>query len=125
MSNNFISLVGHVGQAPTSKSFEDTGNKVAKFSFAVKVLSANSDEEKTMWIDVESWNGLADRVLSTVTKGRELVLHGRLAISTYSRDVNGVVVKMTKPVIKLTSYHLCGPKPIAEAESPPEEAIAS
>ena len=38
-------------------------NKVVKFSVAVKEYSANADEEKTMWIDIDAWNGLGDRVL--------------------------------------------------------------
>jgi single stranded DNA-binding protein len=109
--NNQITLVGYVGQAPTSVSFDDTGNKVVKFSLAVKEFSSNTDEEKTLWLDIDAWNGLGDRVLSTVTKGREVVIVGRLALSQFNKEVNGVSVQMTKPVIKLTSFHLCGKKP--------------
>lgn len=54
--NNAITIVGHVGQNPHSVSFGDTGNKVVKFSVAVKEFSPNSDEEKTMWLDVDAWN---------------------------------------------------------------------
>ena len=111
--NNSITLVGHVGQAPTSVSFDD-GKKVAKFSLAVKEFSSNTDEEKTLWIDVDAWNGLGDRVLATITKGREVVIIGRLALSQYDKEINGVSVPMTKPLVKLTSFHLCGKKPIEE-----------
>ena len=116
--NNSITIVGHVGQAPTSVSFGDTGNKVVKFSVAVKEFSSNTDEEKTMWIDVDAWNGLGERVLKTVTKGREVVVQGRLALSTFNREVNGVKVQLTKPVIKLTGFHLCGKKPVADETQP-------
>jgi len=109
--NNSITIVGHVGQAPHTVSFGDTGNKVVKFSVAVKEFSSNTDEDKTMWIDVDAWNGLGERVLKSITKGREVVVNGRLAISTYPKEVNGVKVQTTKPVIKLTSFHLCGKKP--------------
>lgn len=112
--NNLIALLGHVGQAPHSVSFEDTGNKVVKFSLAVKEFSSNTDEEKTLWIDVDAWNGLGDRVLSTVTKGREIAVQGRLSLSTFTKEVDGVKVQVTKPVVNLTSYHLCGRKPVAE-----------
>ena len=44
--NNSITIVGHVGQNPLTKSFGDTGNKVVKFSVAVKEYSSNSDEDK-------------------------------------------------------------------------------
>jgi single stranded DNA-binding protein len=109
--NNSITIVGRVGQAPNTVSFGDTGNKVVKFSVAVKEFSSNTDEEKTMWLDVDAWNGLGERALKTITKGREVVVNGRLALSTYTKEINGVTVKLTKPVIKLTSFHLCGRKP--------------
>lgn len=115
--NNQVTLVGHVGKEPVTKSFSDTGNKVVKFSIAVKEYSSNSDEEKTLWIDVDAWNGLADRVLGAVTKGREVVITGRLAINTYPKEVDGVTVQMTKPVIKLSSFQLCGSKPVADSKA--------
>lgn len=109
--NNQITVIGHVGQAPVSRLFDDTNNKVVKFSVAVTEYSANKEEEKTLWIDVDAWNGLGERVLSTVTKGREVALTGRLAISTYSKEINGIMVQKSKPVIKLTGFHLCGSAP--------------
>ena len=120
--NNQVTLVGHVGKDPTAKSFDDTGNKLVKFSMAVKEYSSNSNEEKTLWIDVDAWNGLADRVLATITKGREVVITGRLAINSYPKEVDGVTVQMTKPVIKLSSFHLCGPKPVADSNAQSQAA---
>lgn len=119
--NNSIMIVGHIGKDPTAKTFGDTGNKVVKFSVAVKEYSSNSDEEKTMWLDVDAWNGLGDRALKTITKGREVVINGRLAINTYAKQVNGENIQMTKPVIILSSFHLCGPKPKAQTETPAEK----
>ena len=109
--NNQITLVGFVGKAPELVSFGDSGNKVAKFTLGVKEFSSNSDVESTMWVNVDAWNNLAERVLKCMTVGREVVLVGRLAIAHYNKDVNGVSVKMTAPSIKLTSFHLCGKKP--------------
>ncbi len=108
--NNQLILVGYVGQQPQSKLFGDTGNRVVKFSIAVKEFSPNK-EDSTMWIDVDAWNGLGDRVLQIVTKGREVVVTGRLAINTFTKEVDGVKVEVQKPVLKLSSFHLCGPKP--------------
>jgi len=122
--NNQITVVGHVGQKPTTKVFGDTGNKVVKFSVSVKEFSPNRDEERTLWIDVDAWNGLGERVLKTITKGREVVIMGRLALSTYAKEEDGVTVQITKPVIKLTSFHLCGPKPTAQDETQSEESKA-
>jgi len=122
--NNTITIVGYVGQNPHAISFGDTGNQVVKFSVAVKEFSANTEENKTLWLDVDAWNGLGERVLKTITKGREVVVHGRLALSTFNKDVNGTKVEMTKPVIKLTSFHLCGRKP-SSTESQNESATTS
>jgi single stranded DNA-binding protein len=123
--NNQITLVGRVGQAPSAKSFGDTGNKVVKFSIGVKEFSSNSEEKKTMWLDVDAWNGLGDRVLNLITKGREVVVIGRLALSKYTKDINGEKVEMVKPVVKLSSFHLCGAKPTEEGEEEPVEKKAS
>ncbi|HEY9683268.1 MAG TPA: single-stranded DNA-binding protein [Drouetiella sp.] len=108
--NNSITLVGHVGQAPHAVSFSDTNNKVVKFSIAVKEF-AQGEEDKTMWVDVDAWNGLGERAISTITKGREVVVSGRLALSTFTKEVKGEKIQMTKPVVKLTSFHLCGSAP--------------
>jgi single stranded DNA-binding protein len=114
--SNQITLLGHVGKNPVETSFADTGNKVVKFSIAVKEFS-KSEEEKTLWIDVESWNGLGERVMNLITKGREVQVIGRLALSKYSKEVNGQQVEMVKPIVKLSSFHLCGKKPQEEGEA--------
>lgn len=113
---NQITLVGRVGQAPVSTTFTDTDNTLAKFSLAVAEYSSTQDNPEPMWVDVESWNGLAERVMKTITEGREVVITGRLSISKYSKEINGVKVEMKKPVIKLSGFHLCGRKPKSEEE---------
>jgi len=123
--NNTITVIGYVGQNPQTIAFEDTGNKVVKFSVAVKEFSSNNDENKTLWLDVDAWNELGDRVLKTITKGREVEVQGRLALSTFNREVNGAKVEVTKPVIKLTSFHLCGRKPTSDAQDEATSAMPS
>jgi len=112
--NNQITLIGRVGQAPTSTTFTDTDNKVAKFSLAVADYSSKQDNPEPMWVNVESWNGLADRVLKTITEGREVAISGRLSISKYTKEINGTKVEMQRPIVKLSGFHLCGPKPKSE-----------
>jgi len=114
--NNQITLIGRVGQNPTSTTFSDTDNKLAKFSLAVADYSSKTDNPEPMWIDVESWNGLADRVMKYVTEKREVAVTGRLSISKYTKEINGVKVEMRRPVVKLSGFHLCGKKPESEKE---------
>lgn len=115
--NNQLNIIGYVGQDPRTVSFPDTGNKVVKFSIGVREFS--NKEESTLWFDVDAWNGLGERIMQTVKKGREVMLTGRLAISVFTREENGVKTEVHKPVLKLSGFHLCGPKPddSASAES--------
>ena len=120
---NTITISGYVGQVSVIRSF-DTGNQVVKFSVAVKEYSPNSDQPTTMWIDVDAWNGLGERVLQCITKGREVVLTGRLAINTYPVAGGDGSVKTSKPVIKLTSFDVCGKKPQAEEDAPVQKTVS-
>ncbi len=108
--NNQLNIIGYVGQDPRTVSFADTGNKVVKFSIGVREFS--NQEESTLWIDVDAWNGLGERIMQTVKKGREVMLTGRLAIGVFTKDVNGVKTEVHKPILKLSGFHLCGPKPV-------------
>jgi single stranded DNA-binding protein len=118
--NNQLTIIGRVGQEPRAVSFPDTGNKVAKFSLGVTEYSNKKEEEDTLWIDVDAWNGLGDRVMEYVTKGREVMLMGRLSINIFSKEVDGKMLEVHKPILKLTSFHLCGPKPNADSEDKPK-----
>jgi single-strand DNA-binding protein len=116
--NNQCTLIGYVGQEPKSVVFGDTKNKVVKFSIAVKEFSANKEDLQPLWLDVDAWNGLGDRVLETIAKGREVAVIGRLSTYTYAKEIDGVKHQITKPVLKLSSFHLCGKKPTSEEPSP-------
>ena len=115
--NNSITLIGHVGQNPKALIFPASDKKLVKFSIAVKEYSS-SDEDRTLWVDVEAWNELGKRVLDHITKGREVAIQGRLAMTSYTKSNEGKTVDVTKPVVKLTSFHLLGKKP--GARSAPE-----
>ncbi|MCW5824815.1 MAG: single-stranded DNA-binding protein [Cyanobacteria bacterium TGS_CYA1] len=122
--NNTLMLVGHVGQAPQVTVFGNTGTKLAKFSIAVKKFSKKTEAPITEWFDVSAWGNVAERVIDTITKGREVVLYGRLSVSRYEKTEDGVVLKISKPVMELTSFHLCGKKPVAQVLPEPELAPA-
>ena len=122
--NNQIMLIGRVGQTPRETVFSDTGNRVVHFSIAVKEYSANTEEEKTLWLDVDAWNGLGERVAKFITQGREVAIFGRLFLSSYEKEVNGEKTSLIKPVVKLTSFHLCGSKP-AEREPSAEVMVVA
>jgi single-stranded DNA-binding protein len=111
---NSVNLIGRVGQNPTLTTFTDTDNKVAKFSLAVPDYSSKKENPDPVWVDVECWNALADRVLKNITVGREIAINGRLFINKFIKDVNGVKIEMKRPVVKLTAFDLLGKKPSSE-----------
>jgi single stranded DNA-binding protein len=122
--NNHITLVGYVGQPPKQKIFEE-GNRVCKFSVGVKEYTSKDEENPTIWFDCDAWNGLGDRAMEMVTVGREVVVHGRLILSTYPKKVGGAEVDWPKAYVKLTGFHLCGKKPVAEEEETNTEEPAA
>ena len=114
---NLITLSGIVGADPTLVTFVESDNRVAKFSIAVKDYSSKQENPEPMWIDVNAWNGLGDRIMNLIKKGRKVNIHGRLAISQYEKEINGVKVKMKKPVVKLSEFELTDKKPNEEQAS--------
>ena len=96
-----------LGQKPTIRTF-DSGKKVAKFSVAVREYSNTKEEPQPLWFSVQAWNGLADKVVDLITKGREVGLRGRLAIEEYT---NKEGYKVKNLVINMNEFHLCGKKP--------------
>ena len=111
---NHLTLIGHIGSNPELTKFE-SGSKLARFSLAVKEYSQGR-EPQTIWVTCECWGGLADRAIEYVTQGKQVAVHGRLAISTYTKKVAGQDVKMSRPFVKMTSFELLGKKPEAEVE---------
>ena len=122
--NNQVTIIGHVGQKPQTVQFP-SGKSVVKFSVAVKEFGTADDEPKTLWLDVEAWNGNGERVLNTITKGREVLVTGRLMLNTYDTMKDGIKHLVTKPVIRMASFYLCGKKPLeTELEAKAEEPAA-
>lgn len=117
---NNITLSGHVGQTPTIKDFE-SGSKVSRFSLAVR--NPNKPTGKAMWITIEAWGNVAERVVSIVTQGREVVVQGFLALNEYESKTDGK--SYVKPVVKLTHFTVFGAKPKADEAEPTESKAKS
>jgi single-strand DNA-binding protein len=124
--NNYLTLIGHVGENPQVKNFATSNNKLAKFSIAVKEFSSSNNTSKPMWIDVEAWNEVGDKVIATITKGREVAVMGRLATSSYTKNgKDGKTIEIIKPVMKLTSFYLCGSAPRKREEVSNDNQLAN
>ncbi len=99
--NNVITLIGNAGRDAEVKELQ-SGKTVASFSLAVTEYG----EDKPLWFEVEAWNGLSDAVSKTVSKGREVMVVGRLKMNSYEK--NGKTI--TTPTVVLTGFHACGKK---------------
>ena len=82
---NKVQLIGHLGQKPEVKTFEN-GRKKAKFSMATNEIYENASGVKvkeTQWHHIVAWGKLADVVEKYLNKGMEVVVEGKLVHNTY------------------------------------------
>lgn len=92
-SLNKVQLIGNVGKAPETRSFDD-GGKVANFSLATtetwRDKSSGEKKDRTDWHNISIRNpGLVGVVEKYVSKGTKLYLEGELQTRKYTdRDGN-------------------------------------
>jgi single-strand DNA-binding protein len=87
MSNlrNHVQLMGRLGQDPEIINL-DSGKKLAKFSLATNESYTNAKGEKvenTDWHNIVAWGKTADVIENYVTKGREVIIGGKLTSRSY------------------------------------------
>ncbi len=77
--NNYTTATveGNVTHAPVLKKTK-TGKNVLTFSLAVNHYSADQNEKKVSYIDIETWDKLAEMASKHITRGRRLVVFGTL-----------------------------------------------
>lgn len=82
---NNVQLIGNVGNEPEITNL-DSGKKVAKFSLATNESYKDSKGEKvtnTQWHSIVEWGKVAVIVEKYVSKGKEVVLKGKLTSRSY------------------------------------------
>ena len=81
MSYQKIILVGNLGQDPELRYMPD-GTPVTNFSMAVNRSWSDSQSgekvSETTWFRVAVWGGLAETANQYLTKGRQVLVEGRL-----------------------------------------------
>lgn len=97
---NRVQLLGNVGQEPEIKVLT-SGKKVAKLSIATNEVYYNENKEKvteTQWHNVVAWGKIADLIENYVTKGKELLIEGKLAYRNYE-DKEGIKRYSTEIIV--------------------------
>lgn len=95
---NQVTLVGNVGRDAESR-ITPGGKLVASFSLAIN--EGTGDHKTTLWVRVSAWEKLAEIVTQYVTKGKQVLVVGRLS------PANAYVGKDGKPA---ASYEVTAEK---------------
>ena len=82
MLNPFV-LNGRLTRDPELRVTATPGVPVARFTVAVERPFAKEGQQDVDYIDCVAWRGLGETVAKFMTKGRLVVVEGRLAIRTY------------------------------------------
>lgn len=75
--NRFIGL-GNLTKDPEVKETK-TGKKVCVFTIAIN----NKPSDNVLYIDVEAWNKTADNCAKFLSKGRKVMVDGRLHLNSW------------------------------------------
>ena len=94
---NRVQLIGYLGRDPESR-FTPTGKRVTQFSLGVTRHWKAGDETKeaTEWVNVETWDRLAEVCQEYLKKGSLVYVEGRLKTDKY--EDNGENRYFTKVV---------------------------
>jgi single-strand DNA-binding protein len=108
---NRVQLVGNLGKDVELLSF-DSGNKKAVITLATNEYYKNNKGEKvtdTQWHTIIAWGSLAELMASSLEKGNEVVVNGKLTQRSYDdkegnkRFVTEVVAREFMRVTKKTT----------------------
>jgi len=84
---NRVQIIGRLGKDPDSR-VTSGGKQVTSFSVAVTQHWRDTDgesQEKTEWINVETWGRLAETCQKYLSKGRLVYIEGRLQTDRYEK----------------------------------------
>lgn len=108
---NRCEFIGHLGKEAEVRVL-DGGMKVASFSVAVTkrgytLTNGTQVPEKTTWVRVIAWRGLAEIIEKWTTKGSHVYVAGEMQTRSYEKD--GVTRDVTEIVAE--TIQLLGKKP--------------
>ena len=95
---NRVQLIGHVGQEPEIKNFEN--GKLANLSIATNENYTNAKGERveqTEWHRITAWGKTAEIIEKNVSKGKEIAVEGKLSHRSYD-DKDGIKRYVTEIV---------------------------
>ncbi len=82
---NKVMLIGRLGQDPEFH-YTPAGTAVAKFSLATNRRKRQGEEQPPDWHRVTVWSKLAEVCAQYLTKGRQVMIEGRIEYRSYEKD---------------------------------------
>ena len=101
---NHVQLIGRLGKDPESK-YTATGKGVTDFPIAVSnrwKTKEGETRESTEWVNIETWEGLAEVCHEYLAKGSLVYVEGRLKTNRY--EDNGEIKYFTKVVAQNVQF---------------------
>jgi single-strand DNA-binding protein len=87
-SFNQVVIMGNLTRDPDLRTTPN-GGSVCSFSMALNRSYRNTNDEwteATDYVDVVAWSSLAERTAKYISKGRPVLVHGRLQSRTWEKD---------------------------------------
>lgn len=115
---NKVSLIGRLGGDPEMVTFE-SGKSITRFSMAThqKYKQKNGEwSEDIQWHNVSAWGPVGKRMSETLTKGKKIIVEGRLIHQTYENK-NGE--RKNRTVVEANEFMLFTPN--KEIEEPKQK----
>ncbi len=82
MNFNQVTLVGRLTRDPETRQVGEQERTVTSFGLAVNTVFSKG-KEKTAFVDCEAWGKTAETIGKWCTKGREVLVNGRLDLDTW------------------------------------------
>jgi len=89
--------------------------KLARFSIAVNQPAIGKELQKPLWLDIEAWETVADRIVKCeIDRGKKSAISGSIAPNAWSKEVGDTFVEMHQGKSRLNSFELMSDKKEAD-----------
>lgn len=78
-------LIGRLTQDPQASTL-DSGHSYCRFSIAVNRTFSRDSENKADFINIVTWDGLAQNCVKYLVKGSQVAVTGSIQTGSYERD---------------------------------------
>jgi single-strand DNA-binding protein len=82
---NRVMLIGRLGKDPELR-YTPSGIALAKFTLATDRWKRNGEEQPPDWHRVTVWSKLAEICAQYLTKGKQVMIEGRIEYGSYDKD---------------------------------------